>query len=417
MRCWPLCCLTGALLSVAIIAAAAPPVALPASQVEVANPSLYSLLRLPQAPDPAAVAAKVAALLRASVALPWPVLAPGGLLMLGHSHPLLPTIRRRLVLLGDLPASAGQGTRFDLPLYRGVIRFQHRHGLKPDGIIGPKTLTWLNTSPAHRAQLLLDNYRRQAVFFRQAPSDYLLVNIPQFQLSLVAEGRSLLDSRVIVGRRWRPTPELSSEIVNLVVNPGWNVPPRIARRELWPKIQRDAGYLARHQYDVRDLAGEAVHPDELRWQPAPDEPFPYRLRQRPGPHNTLGRYKLYFTNPFNVYLHDTPDKQLFRRYQRTYSAGCVRVERADALARHIADRWLADPHRWRLARQTRTDNQWLALTRPLGVHLVYWTAWLDEQQLLHFRRDIYQRHEMDSEPLLTGTGAGGGARPATATNK
>ena len=417
MRWWALCCLGGALLGVAVIAVAAQPVAAPTVQRGIVNPSLYSLQHLPRAPDPAVVAAKVAALLRASVERPWPALEPGGLLMLGHDHPLLPAIRQRLVLLGDLPSSAVQGSTFDLAFYRGVIRFQHRHGLKPDGIIGPNTLAWLNTGPARRAALLLENYRRQAVFFRQAPSDYLLVNIPQFQLSLVADGRALMQSRVIVGRRWRPTPEISSEIKNLVVNPGWNVPPRIARRELWPKIQRDAGYLTRHQYDVTDLAGEAIHLDEIRRQPPTDEPFPYRLRQRPGPHNTLGRYKLYFTNPFNVYLHDTPDKQLFRGYQRTYSAGCVRVERAEALASHIAERWLADQRRWRLARQSRTDNQWLALKQPLGIHLVYWTAWLDERQLLHFRRDIYQRYADGQQALLSGSGAIGGVSPAVSTNK
>lgn len=344
-----------------------------------------------------------------SNATPWQKLELDGLLERGIEHPLIPEIKRRLTLLQDLvivqdakhqpdlipqqkSAKHNQDRRvFTKNLEVAVIKFQHRHGLKPDGIIGPNTLSWLNVPPKKRAQLLTNNMRRQQDFFERVSDNYLLVNIPQFQLSLIEQGLSVLKSRVIVGKKRRPTPVIDAEIQTLVLNPAWNVPRSIIRRDLLPKIRINTNYLAEGNYEVYDYTGNRLKLADFDWSSLATGRFPYRLRQRPGPTNTLGRVKLYFDNKHSIYLHDTPNKKLFSNYHRAFSSGCVRVEKADELAKWFGKRRIADRKNWLIALNNPYKNRWLKLKAPLALHLVYWTAWLDSANNAQFRTDIYNK--------------------------
>jgi len=326
----------------------------------------------------------------------WTKLKLKKMLKQGQFHPLIPKIVQRLTVLQgldveiDLPPIK-QGNLYSHRLKWAVIAFQKRHGLKPDGIIGRRTIAWLNVSPKRRAELLDRNMERQHHFFENVSDSYLLVNIPQFQLSLIEQGQKVLNSRVIVGKNKRPTPEIQAHIKNVVLNPAWNVPRTIIDKDILPKIRDNNNYLAERNYEVYDYSGNQLELNNFDWSNLATGEFPYRLRQKPGPSNALGRVKFYFDNDQAIYLHDTQNKRLFNRYERAFSSGCVRVEKADELANWFGEQRVISKKHWRKAKKDPYLNQWLRLNEPLPVHLVYWTAWLDKSNNAQFRTDIYKK--------------------------
>ncbi|MFP5288813.1 MAG: murein L,D-transpeptidase, partial [Thermoanaerobaculia bacterium] len=259
---------------------------------------------------------------------------------------------------------------FDAVLEEAVRDFQERHGLKADGIAGASTLAELNR-PAEdqilKIEVNLERWRR----WRQTPADlgerHILVNIAAFRLDAIEDGRSVLDMRVIVGRPDTRTPVVSSAIERVVLNPSWYVPKSIASKEIWPKGR---SYLRRNGFEV-----------------LPDG----RLRQKPGPNNSLGQVKFRFPNRFGVYLHDTPSRSLFDRAVRALSHGCVRVERPADLANWV----LRDHPEWsEEAVQAALDagrERSVEIPEPIPVHIGYWTAWVDDQGTLRFGPDVYDQ--------------------------
>ena len=330
----------------------------------------------------------------------WQPLTLKGLIKIDDSHPLIPPISQRLMLLQDLlPMTSNQPTLeliFTKNLELAIIKFQQRHGLKPDGIIGPNTLKWLNTSPSERVDLLTQNMQRQQSFFNNSSPNYLVVNIPQFQLSLIKQGQLVFESRVIVGQRKRPTPVIDAQIRNLVVNPAWNVPRSIIYRDIRTKIINNNNFLSDGNYEVFDYTGKQLKLEDYNWGDLARGRFPFSLRQKPGPTNTLGRVKFYFDNAYSVYLHDTQNKKLFDRYQRTFSSGCVRVEKALELAKFFANHQVVNQKHWQQASKTPYISKWLKLNQPLPIYLVYWTAWIDDNNQTQFRTDIYNK---ENNPL------------------
>lgn len=262
----------------------------------------------------------------------WPTINPQGWLRPGDSHRALPLIAERLWLLGDVNGSVSLSSRYDSSLAEAVRHFQLRHGLKQDAVIGPKTLYWLNRTPQARAQQLVMQYVQETALVKRLPADYLLVNVPQFELTLVAQQQLVLRSKVVVGLPYRQTPMLESEISSVVLNPAWHVPRSIMRRTILPKVRQDGTYLAQHHYDVYDWQGNLVQLASKDWAQLAQGKFHYRLVQRPNEQNSLGRYKFHFSNNFSVYLHDTPEKALFSATNRARSSGCVRVDKAAELA-------------------------------------------------------------------------------------
>jgi murein L,D-transpeptidase YcbB/YkuD len=334
----------------------------------------------------------------------WPSVPPGPKLELQDRDPRVVPVRRRLAVTGELPAEAADaGEHFDAALAEAVRTFQRRHGLEPDGVVGSETLALLNVPVAERIRQLALNLERWRWLPRNLGDRYLLVNIAAFHLTLVEGGRPVMEMKAVVGRDYRRTPVFSDRMTYLVLSPYWNVPPRIAVQDKLPLIRRDPAYLARQHLRVFrgwGVGAEEVDPATVDWTSLSSTNFPFRLRQDPGPWNALGEIKFMFPNPHDVYLHGTPDRHLFARSQRSFSSGCIRIEKPVELAVQL----LGDDPRWsREAIMTAIDRrveQTVLLPQPLPIHLLYWTAWSAEDGALHFRRDIYDRDPPLAAALL-----------------
>ncbi|PWF64480.1 peptidoglycan-binding protein [Shewanella sp. BC20] len=279
--------------------------------------------------------------------------------------------------------------RYDDELVIAIKNFQTQHGLQADGVIGKQTLYWLNQSPYARAKLLAKNTLRQQIFTRTLPASYLVINIPAFELQFVEAGKVILNSKVIVGKASRPTPLLSSHISSVVLNPQWRVPRTIVRRDILPHIRQDGHYLQDRGFDVYDYDGARVEHSPQEWQELASSHFPYRLVQRPGTKNALGRYKFHFDNSFSVYLHGTSEPSLFKKTDRALSSGCIRVEKVEELARWFQTHLVKDTRLWDKLTPNTTQSQWFALSDTMPVYTVYWTAWLDDAGQIQYRNDIY----------------------------
>ncbi|TKB48978.1 cell wall degradation protein [Ferrimonas sediminicola] len=331
---------------------------------------------------------RVDALMRLE-SIPWPDFPSDSLIEPGQRHPQVIDVRQVLTWLGD-HRGPDRGEVYDPGLVDSVRRFQRRHGLAADGVVGPRTQAWLRVTPRVRAQRLARNILRQWHDRMAFDASYLLVNIPDYRLRWITPQGERFSARVVVGRNSRRTPRMATEVVSLVVNPSWNVPRSILRRDLLPKIRRSGDYVSRQGFDAFTLSGEPVHFPPEKWQQVARGPFPYRLSQRPGDGNALGRFKFHLTNSRAIYLHDTAEPELFDRQQRALSSGCVRVEEAELLARQLAFEGEVDEAGFDLARSLG-ETRWFRLRRPLPVYLVYWSAWLNDKGVAHYRRDIYHQ--------------------------
>ena len=332
----------------------------------------------------------------------WRPLAPGPLLRFGSTHPQVRELQALLVLFDDLSIDHQGSDHFDRSLDRALRRYQARHGLVADGVLGPATRAALNTPPQQRVAQLRLNHQRQTQFRAQAERRYVQVNIPEYRLRVVEDGAAVLEMKAIVGQSERPTPLLRSQIESLLVNPSWNVPRSIAEADILPRWHQQPDYLQRHGYRIvsgwsrpRKLVEEQP---ELRSLPFYQGGDYLRLWQPPGEDNALGRFKFDFPNPYSVYLHDTPQRGLFRFDRRAFSSGCVRLERPELLARQLLD----DPQRQTLeAALAGTRTRRLRLREPVPVYLTYWTAWIDGDGVLQQRADIYRQDPSPADALST----------------
>jgi murein L,D-transpeptidase YcbB/YkuD len=325
----------------------------------------------------------------------------------GGSYSGTAALRERLILLGDLSAAAPAtpDNRYEQPMVDGVSRFQDRHGLEPDGVLGKQTLAELNMPLATRIrQIELSMERlRWLPYFPDGP--LIAVNIPSFKLWAFDAGSSSLEPtlgmRVIVGQSMRTqTPAFVGEMRYIEFNPYWNVPPSIARKEIIPKLRRDPAYLDRNDMEfvgggknaavsttVDDAALTALHAGKLR------------VRQRPGATNALGTIKFGLPNSEAIYLHATPAKQLFARSRRDFSHGCIRLENPGALAQFV----LRDQPEWSAERieaemapgKTRT----VRLSAPTPVVIFYTTAIADREGRALFVADVYRLDEVSERAL------------------
>jgi murein L,D-transpeptidase YcbB/YkuD len=328
----------------------------------------------------------------------WPAVPDGPKLQRGDHGPRVAALRTRLLLTADLErASAPVDDVFDAALERGVQNFQERHGLDADGVVGALTLAALNIPAEARVRQIELNMERWRWLPQQLEDRYILVNIANFALDVVEHGQSVLAMRVVVGKPARRTPFFSADMTYMVLSPHWYVPPTIAIQDKLPLIRRDPGYVARQNFKLfRNGEGGVTRVDPLAvdWSAVNARHFPYRLRQDPGPRNALGRVKFMFPNPYHVYLHDTPSRELFAKTERAFSSGCIRLEKPIELAEYL----LRDDPGWSrqkiLAAIARGTEQVVHLPTNIPVHLLYWTAWVNENGLVHFRRDIYERDKI-----------------------
>ncbi len=320
----------------------------------------------------------------------WPTVNPGPKLEPGARDGRIVQVRQRLLASGDLSDAAVDPALYDETLAAAVRRFQARHGLAVDGVIGHGTIDALNVPVEARLASMIFNLRRLHEQARDWGDDYVMVNIAGPQLTLMQHGQVTAFYNVIVGRRERRTPEIHSAINRLEFNPYWNVPAGIYAKDFLPKLRKDPSYLEHYNnlkvYRASEPANE-IDPSSIDWFSPEAKQMRLRLRQDPGPENALGPAKFLFANTYDVYLHGTNKQSLFTKADRFLSSGCVRLP--DPLG--FAELLLKDDPSWNRAKIDAVikdkRNRSVTLPTPLPVHLVYDTAWVDEAGVVQFRAD------------------------------
>jgi murein L,D-transpeptidase YcbB/YkuD len=321
----------------------------------------------------------------------WPGVPEGPKLGSGMSGERVRLLRQRLAVTRDLEDDPDSEI-FDTTLESAVRRFQERHGLEVDGVVGPATLAAVKVSAAERVTQIAINLERWRWLPRDLGGRYLLVNVPAFELRVVEDDIPVMKMRAVVGRPYRRTPIFSATMTYLVVSPYWHVPPGIAVRDILPAIKKDPAYLAEQGIRVFEGRGadeQEMDPGTIDWKSLSATRFPYHFRQEPGDRNMLGRLKFMFPNWYNVYLHDTPLRELFSPASRPFSSGCIRIERPFGLADYLLrgdTRWTPEA----IAAAASVDRETtISLRQPIPVHVLYWTSWADGE--IEFRDDVYSR--------------------------
>ena len=315
---------------------------------------------------------------------------PARELRIGETGPLVVSLRKRLAAEGFLKPSPS--AVFDEDLGTALGLFQSSHGLAQTNTLTSATLVELNVDASTRAQQISANLERWRWMPDSLGETHIVVNIPDYRVSYVARGNEELVMKGIVGKYHRQTPVFSGDLFEVLLNPSWGVPKKIAIEDKLPLMKKDRSYLEKHNFQVFKGNTE-VDPATIDWKKLGKKSFPYQLRQRPGSGNALGRVKFNIRNEFSIYLHDTPDRQLFSENDRSFSSGCIRLERP----RELAALLLHDAG-WTEARIDAAIKKGasvrIKVKTPIPVHLQYFTAWTAPNspgETVSFRRDIYGR--------------------------
>ena len=285
---------------------------------------------------------------------------------LGDSLPEIRQIKHRLFMTGDLKSEDTTIT-FNFQLQSAVRAFQHRYGMNEDGVIGGATLKEMNQPIDFRIRQILVNMERMRWVPAEPKGDFILVNIPQFKMHVFEQGKPVFSMDVVVGTTQNNTVIFTGKLKYVVFSPYWNVPSGILKKEVLPAIKRDPDYLENH---------------DMEWNGG-------QVRQRPGPQNALGYVKFLFPNSYNIYLHDTPSKNLFNENKRAFSHGCIRISEPKKFAQWI----LRNESSWTSAAIDNAmysgQERFVPIKQDITVFVGYFTAWVDRDGNLNFRDDIY----------------------------
>ncbi|RFC65644.1 MULTISPECIES: L,D-transpeptidase family protein [Mesorhizobium] len=322
----------------------------------------------------------------------WPQVPATKKLQLGVDDPDVQVLRQRLIASGDLAREAGVSSAFDTYVDAALKRFQKRHGLPADGVTGKYTFAAMNISAQVRLGQLETNLVRL-----QSTTDlgqrYVLVNIPAAQIEAVDNGRVVLRHTAIVGKIDRQTPIVNSRINEIIINPYWNAPESIIRKDIIPLMRKNPNYLTDNNIHIIGPDGQEIPPTSIDW--STEDAARYRMRQDPGKINAMASIKINFPSPDGVYMHDTPSQSLFNKLMRFDSSGCVRVQNVRDLVTWI----LKNTPGW--GRQQIEDaikageNHPIAVADPVPVHFLYISAWSTGPGVVQFRDDIYGRDGVD----------------------
>jgi murein L,D-transpeptidase YcbB/YkuD len=292
-------------------------------------------------------------------------------LKLGDNAPAIPYIKKRMTITGELKTS-DSSQLYNEPLENAIKTFQQHHGFTPDGIITPALITEMNVPALARVEQLLINMERMRWMPDQPEGKLILVNIPEFMLHVQEGKNQTFEMEVIVGKEGHNTTLFSGKLNQIVFSPNWNVPASIVRKEILPAMNRNKNYLQQHNMEIKG---------ERNGLPV--------IRQLPGKKNSLGKVKFLFPNSYNIYFHDTPAKSLFNHDNRAYSHGCIRL--ADPVK--MATWLLENSPEWTPEKideaMNQTKEKYVKVKDPVPVMITYYTAWVDHDGALQFRKDIY----------------------------
>lgn len=336
----------------------------------------------------------------------------------------VPLLKKKLMYWGDMAKKDTiLSTVYDKDTQEAVKKFQERHGLKPDGVVGKSTLDALNYSRDQRIEQIVANLERWRWFQHDFGNSYLLINIPDYTVVAVKDNDTLIAQKVVVGKDTRRTPMLESKITNINLNPNWTVPPTILKEDIFPEAEKDRGEFKKRGLVILDKKNNEVNP----WTWKKEDANKYKYVQNPGENNSLGLMKINFLNKFAVYLHDTNHRDYFKYTYRALSSGCVRLEKPLEMATYL----LNDNEKWPIEKIQDTTNikhyiklqkekekeynkkvakllaknptleipekKWpkpelktivIKIDDDIKIHQLYWTAW-EKDETLQFREDIY----------------------------
>ncbi|MCO6185818.1 murein L,D-transpeptidase [Rhizobium sp. L1K21] len=330
----------------------------------------------------------------------WPQVLPTVALRLGVTDPAVRSLRQRLIISGDLPRSAGISDVYDSFVDGAVKRFQARHGLPQDGLMGKFTLDAMNVPADVRLMQLEKNLERLQDIKTDLGQRYVMVNIPAAYIEAVENDRVVQRHTAIVGRLSRPTHIIDSNIYRVTLNPYWTAPRSIIQKDIVPLMREDPQYLAKNNIRLFDGNGNEVAPETVDWnaEKAPNLMF----RQDPGKNNAMASTKIEFHNPNGEYMHDTPQQGLFNKLARFESSGCVRVQNVRDLVAWL----LRDTPGWdrpQIESVIKSGvNTPVPLEQEVPVYFKYITAWSAKDHVVQFRDDIYAMDGADQLALQTG---------------
>jgi murein L,D-transpeptidase YcbB/YkuD len=324
----------------------------------------------------------------------WAAVPAGRAILPGTHDPRILTVRARLAATGELAAdkaSAADSTRYDADLVTAVKLFQQRHRLDEDGKLDPTTLAAMNIPVAERIAQVKVNLERSRWVLPGLGDDFVLVNLPAFKVYVIKGGKKVWETRSVIGKEARQTPSFRAKMQFVIFNPTWTVPKTILQEDVlgaMAKGKKDV--LAKHKLKVYDQAGNPVNPGSVNWGSATAENFKYTLRQDAGDDNALGRVKFMFPNEYDIYLHDTPSRELFAAEKRTFSSGCIRIQNPLDLAKLLLGDQGYDDAKISEVLATGKTTQ-VNLTAPLPVLIVYWTTSVGGTGEIHYAPDVYDR--------------------------
>ena len=335
-------------------------------------------------------------------------------------------LSKRLKVTGELDSSIAESDLFDETLDQAVKKYQQRNGLYVDGIVGISTIEALNVPVEERISQIELTMERWRLLPQYLGNRYILVNIANYNLYGIENNNDSVNMRIVVGKPHWNTPMFSEDMTHLIINPNWNIPPSIFKDDIAPRIKEDPEYMAKKNMDALGLEapekivvekpevveiednleatevtegnnaeGQELSEIEIQNKKAQEEyaskvlSGKYRLRQNPGPGNPLGRIKFLFPNKHSVYLHDTPNRGFFKKAQRNFSHGCIRVEKPLELAEFVL---FSDP-RWTQSTIQSSINRGktktVHLEQTIPVYILYFTAWVDKEGSVNFHKDVY----------------------------
>jgi murein L,D-transpeptidase YcbB/YkuD len=335
----------------------------------------------------------------------WPAIPTDLQIKKGDQGDQIFILRQRLTTEGFIEKSSPAASMiFDEELEQALIQFQIQNGLEPDGVLGKQTIKALNITAEERCRQIIVNMERWRWLPQDFGNPYILVNIAGFYLVLIENQAPVMDMRVVAGKPYRRTPVFSDKITYLVMNPFWAVPKTIAQKDILPKVKKDPAFLKQQNFKIfRDWGSDTreIDPASIDWQSVTSADLNFRFRQDPGPQNALGRIKFMFPNQFDVYLHDTPSRELFAKARRDFSSGCIRIEKPLELAEYLLQNhpdWPSEKVRAAVIGDDHVEKT-IKLPEPVNIHILYWTVWIGKDDLLHFSPDIYDRDKALDEAL------------------